>query len=106
MKKRSHKLVDAKRIAAGRAKFKVPKFTKVSKISWRASYRHPNWLQYKAQILKRDRYMCRRCKTEKRKLHVHHKRYTKPFIWSSPPKDLITLCSKCHKLIHATKSKK
>ena len=34
------------------------------------------------------------------RLDVHHIKYTNQFPWNAPDKDLITLCSECHKELH------
>jgi 5-methylcytosine-specific restriction endonuclease McrA len=88
----------------GRASFKMPLLARETrKIPWQLQYFHLNWKRLKAAILERDGHKCRACFTNKRILHVHHRKYYGPYIWSVEPKDLITLCSVCHDKEHRKK---
>lgn len=63
--------------------------------------RDPRWQRKRLEIMQRDGFKCRRCKTDSEPLHVHHCFYKKgepP--WSYPSQSLITLCDSCHKLQH------
>ena len=54
----------------------------------------------KAYVLHRDQYKCQQCGTQKGKLHVHHLIY-KSQGGTDEPGNLITLCEKDHKALHA-----
>lgn len=53
----------------------------------------------KAYVLSRDGYQCRKCKTKKGKLHVHHIVF-KSNHGTDSPNNLIALCNSCHDKIH------
>lgn len=80
------------------------KFVEVNfSIEWAEQYNHPNWQRMRSYILNRDEFKCTKCGDEHTLLHVHHKRYSKGFVWQVEPKYLITLCDKCHAAIHNKK---
>lgn len=53
----------------------------------------------KAYVLHRDGYQCKKCKTKKGKLHVHHIVFRSNG-GTNAPNNLITLCESCHKKLH------
>lgn len=58
------------------------------------------WLKKRKEIIARDSFKCRKCKS-KNSLHVHHKKYfsgRNP--WQYSNNDLITLCRNCHEEEH------
>jgi len=58
------------------------------------------WKNKRFEILKRDCFKCQNCNS-KSNLQVHHKRYIKGRnAWDYPNSFLITVCDKCHELIH------
>lgn len=58
----------------------------------------PLWQLKRNRVLKRDKYACRLC-CSNRSLQVHHRKY--PTHWGfEPESDLITLCGKCHLMFH------
>ena len=63
------------------------------------------WNIRRHEIFNRDNYNCKECGCIHRKeLIVHHKEYKHGLLpWESPNEDLITLCKKCHALIHKKK---
>lgn len=62
------------------------------------------WFQKRTEIHKRDKCMCRMCGASK-DLNVHHRYYLyKNDPWDHPDEALITLCERCHKLVHITLS--
>lgn len=79
---------------------------------WRACrsfyYDSPKWKDKQEQVFKRDQYRCQECKRQYDELltgdelEVHHKHYSNT--GREPLKDLITLCSTCHRNI--TKEKR
>jgi hypothetical protein len=59
----------------------------------------PRWQKKRLEILQRDNWTCRFCKTTTKTLHVHHREYKKnndP--WDYPNYSLITLCEDCHEV--------
>jgi hypothetical protein len=57
----------------------------------------PHWQKMRLEILSRDEWKCRLCKSTEKTLHVHHIRYkqgAKP--WEYDEADLVTLCEECH----------
>jgi len=64
----------------------------------------PRWRTVRLNILKRDKYRCKRCKASNVVLHVHHRLYLKDRMpWDVPNKYLITLCENCHIKAHENK---
>ena len=66
------------------------------------------WKELAKSILKRDNYTCQKCnyyrKDNKRKLVIHHiKSWSRFPELRFEPSNLITLCEKCHKIIHKKK---
>ena len=53
----------------------------------------------KAYVLHRDGYQCKKCKTKKDKLHVHHVVFRSNG-GTDTPSNLITLCEDCHDRLH------
>jgi hypothetical protein len=61
----------------------------------------PKWQKKRLEILERDNYECRECKSKDRKLHVHHGYYDRDRLaWEYENKYLHTLCESCHKVHH------
>jgi 5-methylcytosine-specific restriction endonuclease McrA len=61
----------------------------------------PRWQKMRLKVLERDEFRCQLCWNDKLTLHVHHKYYVngkQPFDY--PLKALLTLCEKCHSIIH------
>ncbi len=55
------------------------------------------WKKKRKKVLERDGYCCKEC-GQKSNLQVHHKTYKR--VYKEPLKDLIVLCSFCHKDKH------
>lgn len=64
--------------------------------------RSPKWQKKRLEILKRDKWACKKCKDEETELHVHHLEYHKN-PWDTPNKLLVTLCKDCHQYIEDLK---
>jgi 5-methylcytosine-specific restriction endonuclease McrA len=61
---------------------------------------HPNWISKRKQILERDDFKCKKCKSE-HNLNVHHVWYIPGRkAWEYFPSFLTTLCDKCHRKEH------
>lgn len=59
----------------------------------------PGWANIRRKIIERDNYMCRICgKGVDYKLNVHHKNWDRT---NNKDRNLVTLCSECHRLVHA-----
>lgn len=60
----------------------------------------PEYKKTKAYVLKRDKYTCQMCNKKRRNLQIHHiMMYAESHWVRTSPKNLITLCYKCHKSI-------
>ena len=63
----------------------------------------PRWQKKRLEILNRDEFTCRKCKSKENTLHIHHLFYydreceIEP--WDYDNTVLITLCCDCHELI-------
>ena len=61
---------------------------------------HPKQQKKRLKIFERDNWKCRDCGDTDTTLHVHHLDYTKKYPWNEPSKNLITVCTNCHKKRH------
>lgn len=66
-------------------------------IDYNKYLRSDYWKEIKNQVLERDDNRCRLCNL-KEKLHVHHRTYNN--LNNEKLEELITLCKKCHYIIH------
>jgi 5-methylcytosine-specific restriction endonuclease McrA len=61
---------------------------------------HGDWQKRRLEIMSRDNFMCRVCKS-KCMLSVHHLYYEKgKKLWEYEDEVLVTVCDSCHKAIH------
>lgn len=61
----------------------------------------PKWQKKRLEILERDKFTCQICLNEENTLHVHHIAYVfSKSPWDYPDNVFITLCDKCHSLVH------
>src|SRR4051812_27352238 len=59
--------------------------------------RDPRWQKLRLEILQRDNFTCRKCKSKDKTLHVHHVAYFKDQEpWEYHPDFLLTFCFECH----------
>jgi len=65
-----------------------------AKLSYQKYLKEPYWLKLREAVLKRDNYTCTSCGSKKN-LHMHHGKYRG--YYKEKLKDLITLCSFCHR---------
>lgn len=63
------------------------------------------WLEVRNRVLERDQFKCVICLSEK-KLHVHHLLYSRKTLGGKTDYWLITVCNKCHLLIHGVEKNK
>ena len=91
----------------GRTGKKSPRWNGGHSPERQSFYARSIWKELSKSILKRDNYKCKKCGAihdKENKLVVHHIKE-----WSKYPelrfeiKNLITLCVKCHKIIHSKK---
>lgn len=71
----------------------------------KAFYKSDVWREVRESILKRDRYICQAAGCHNPAEEVHHKIRLTPDNINDPnitvnPKNLISLCGDCHKIIH------
>jgi len=58
----------------------------------------PRWQRKRLQIMERDKFTCRFCRSKDKTLNVHHKIYTKgKSPWEYEDYVFVTLCEDCHK---------
>lgn len=85
-----------------------PQIDRSIKISDNKNGRHcAEYIKWRNDVFKRDRYTCQKCHKKGVKLNAHHiKEYAKyPFLRYDVDNG-ITLCEKCHKQIHRKKGDK
>lgn len=59
--------------------------------------RDPRWQRKRLEVMQRDNFTCRSCKSTTTTLNVHHISYTKGAEpWEYELEDLLTLCEDCH----------
>ena len=76
------------------------KVVKLSYYEYQKALKHPKWQKKRLKVFERDRWMCKKCKSKTKTLHVHHLAYTKRYPWNELMKNLTTLCETCHKKNH------
>jgi len=70
-------------------------------LSIEEQYQHPHWQKKRLKIFNRDKWECVCCGSTNTQLHVHHLYYKKDLhIWEYDNEALITVCNKCHKILH------
>ena len=62
--------------------------------------KNPKWQKKRLEIMQRDGFACKYCGDAESPLNVHHFEYGKE-PWDVEDKALITLCERCHILIHS-----
>ncbi len=85
------------------SKFDIHKLTnKFVKGFWYQLGNLYGWESTKAYVLDRDNYKCQACKgkSKDKRLQVHHVKYKRNG-GTNKPSNLLTLCSTCHKQVHA-----
>lgn len=61
----------------------------------------PRWQKKRLEVLARDEWKCRDCRSDKKTLHVHHHRYKSDANpWEYSNLDLGTFCDDCHEKRH------
>jgi len=66
----------------------------------------PRWQRKRLEIMERDRFQCRHCRSTEKTLNVHHKIYRKGKMpWDYEDDVFVTLCEDCHKLAEEQKER-
>ena len=64
--------------------------------------RDPRWQKLRLEIMGRDEFRCRLCRSKEKTLNVHHSYYSKGANpWDYPNDSLVTVCEGCHKLMES-----
>ena len=59
--------------------------------------RDPRWQKKRLEILHRDDFVCQKCHSNNKELHIHHKYYIKNLLpWEYADESLIAYCKDCH----------
>lgn len=62
--------------------------------------RDPRWQKRRLEVMERDKFTCRACRSKDKTLNVHHTHYRKGADpWDYDDNDLVTVCEECHGLI-------
>ena len=70
-------------------------------MNYNEQLKNPLWQKKRLEIMNRDEFQCKMCFSKENSLVVHHKvYYSKTKAWEYEDYLLITLCEKCHNLIH------
>lgn len=56
----------------------------------------PRWQRKRLEVMSRDNFTCRHCKTTESSLNIHHIAYNHGDPWDIKNELLITLCQPCH----------
>lgn len=68
---------------------------------WSDQYKDPRWQKKRLEVLSIDEWMCQKCGSKDKALHVHHASYVRGRkIWEYSASEMVTLCDQCHKTIH------
>ena len=79
------------------------KYKRLTKEQYATALQHPKWQKKRLEIFQRDLWRCKECGDTETMLHVHHLRYLCKFPWNELSKNLISLCTNCHKKKHKIK---
>ena len=64
----------------------------------------PRWQRKRLEILERDQFKCRHCRSAEKTLHVHHRIYRKGKMpWDYEDQVFVSLCEECHTEAEKTK---
>lgn len=66
----------------------------------------PRWQRKRLEIMERDQFKCRHCRSTEKTLNVHHKVYRKGKMpWDYEDDVFVTLCEDCHKVAEEQKER-
>jgi len=69
-------------------------------MNYKEQIKDGRWQKKRLEIMNRDGFKCRACKSEN-SLNVHHLYYLPGrMIWDYDNEGLVTLCENCHSIIH------
>jgi len=70
-------------------------------MTYQEQINHPKWQKKRLEVLKFNKWACKKCGDKEEQLHVHHAFYKKgAMAWEYKKEELECLCSKCHKDLH------
>ena len=81
----------------------IKPYKRLTKEEYSLALQHPKWQKKRLKIFERDKWRCKYCGDTETMLHIHHLEYTKKYPWNELDKNLISICSKCHKDAHKIK---
>ena len=70
---------------------------------YKAYLKSPEWKEKRLEVLRRDKFICQKCKKEWA-TEVHHLTYKN--IYNERLEDLLSVCKGCHEKIHNIKTKR
>lgn len=66
-------------------------------MDYKEQLKHPNWQKKRLEIMQRDHFKCRVCKSEDKQLQIHHLYYLpKTKIWEYDNEGMVTVCKEHH----------
>lgn len=66
-------------------------------MTYKEKLKLPQWQKKRLEIMQRDNWTCRICRTTDDTLNVHHGYYDRMLEpWQYPDKSLYTICENCH----------
>jgi hypothetical protein len=75
--------------------------TDMPKLSYSEQLKHPNWQRKRLEAMNHYGFVCARCESTDKMLHVHHRRYVKGrMAWEYSVEELNVLCEGCHSREH------
>lgn len=72
----------------------------MTKLSYKEQLLDPRWQKKRLEIFNRDNWTCQHCFDKNSTLHLHHMVYEKCLAWEAYELTLITVCEKCHYILH------
>lgn len=76
----------------------------MKKQSYSDKLKSPKWQKKRLEIMRRDKFTCKKCGDTETSLHVHHLQYCEDDPWLIDNKLLVTLCEDCHNIIEQLKT--
>ncbi len=70
-------------------------------MTYNEQLRDPRWQRKRLETLSAANWQCRRCRSDRKTLHVHHLAYRQVAPWDYALEELEVLCEACHRLEHA-----
>lgn len=67
-------------------------------LSYSDKLKDPRWQKKRLEIMERDEWRCRSCRSDSKQLQVHHIVYSRIDPWEYSNEVLQTLCCDCHEV--------